>query len=140
MRAAHMQAPARVFSNASLPLRCVRDMLNEAVDAVMSAWGTSAEGGLRPSYPGVVNHDDMTALVERAARGLLGGERVHVIDQPTMTTEDFGYFLEQRPGSFYHIGAGCELPLHNTGFLPTDEAVLTAAAVHAAVLEAFLEQ
>ena len=79
-------------------------------------------------------------LTERHARALLGPERVHEIDAPTMTTEDFGYFLEQRPGSFYHIGAGCELPLHNTGFLPTDEAVLTAAAVHAAVLEAFLEQ
>ena len=111
---------------------------NETVDAVMSAWGTTAEGGLRPSYPGVVNPDDMTALVERAARGLLGGDRVHIIDEPTMTTEDFGYFLQERPGSYYHIGAGCGLPLHNTGFLPDEGAAVTAAAVHAAVLEAFL--
>ncbi len=111
-----------------------------AVDEVTARWGATAEVELRESYPGVVNDDAMTRLAADAARALLGPERVHEIDAPTMTTEDFGYFLEQRPGSFYHIGAGCELPLHNTGFLPTDEAVLTAAAVHAAVLEAFLEQ
>ena len=110
------------------------------MDEVTARWGATAEVELRESYPGVVNDDAMTRLAADAAQALLGPERVREIDAPTMTTEDFGYFLEQRPGSFYHIGAGCELPLHNTGFLPTDEAVLTAAAVHAAVLEAFLEQ
>ena len=55
-----------------------------------------------------------------------------------MTTEDFGYFLHERPGSFYHIGAGCELPLHNPGFLPDDGAVAFGAALHAAVIDAFL--
>ncbi len=57
-----------------------------------------------------------------------------------MTTEDFGCFLLQRPGSFYHIGAGCPLPLHNAAFLPADDAVLTAAALHAAVVEQFLRE
>ena len=120
--------------------RAVKALFRETVDAITAAWGATAEVELRESYPGVVNDDAMTRLAADAAQALLGPERVREIDAPTMTTEDFGYFLEQRPGSFYHIGAGCELPLHNTGFLPTDEAVLTAAAVHAAVLEAFLEQ
>ena len=109
-----------------------------AVDEVMSAWGATAEVNLRESYPGVVNDEAMTALAERAARSLLGDDRVHVIDRPTMTTEDFGYFLMEKPGSFYHIGAGCTLPLHNTGFLPDDQAPVTAAAVHAAVIEKYL--
>ena len=42
-----------------------------------------------------------------------------------MTTEDFGYFLLQRPGTYYHIGAGCELPLHNAAFFPTEECAVT---------------
>jgi len=57
-----------------------------------------------------------------------------------MTTEDFGCFLQQRPGSFYHVGAGCSLPLHNAGFLPDDTAVVTAAALHAAVAETYLRR
>ena len=116
----------------------LKRLFRTAVDEVMSAWGAKAEVNLRESYPGVVNDDAMTALTERAARSLLGDDRVHVIDRPTMTTEDFGYFLMEKPGSFYHIGAGCPLPLHNTGFLPDDRAPVTAAAVHAAVIEEYL--
>ena len=114
-------------------------LFHEAVDAAMSEWGATADVEYRHSYPGVVNDDGMTALAERAARSLLGDERVHVIDRPTMTTEDFGYFLQERPGSYYHIGAGCALPLHNTAFLPDDRAAVVAAATHCAVIEAFLE-
>jgi len=111
----------------------------EAVDAALDDWGATAEVELRASYPGVVNDEGMTALAERAARNLLGDGRVHAIARPTMTTEDFGYFLMERPGSFYHIGAGCEKPLHNTSFLPDDRAAVIAAAVHCAVIEAFLQ-
>ncbi len=116
----------------------MRRLFSEAVDAVVPAWGATAEVELRESYPGVVNDDAMTALAERAAREALGDAAVHVIDAPTMTTEDFGSFLQACPGSFYHIGAGCALPLHSTGFLPDDAAVITAAAVHAAVAEGYL--
>ena len=109
-----------------------------AVDEVAAAWGATAEVTLRESYPGVVNDNAMTGLVEGAARDLLGRDNVRVIEQPTMTTEDFGYFLMERPGSFYHIGAGCDLPLHNTAFLPDEQAPVVAAAVHAAVIERYL--
>jgi len=109
-----------------------------AVDEITAAWGATAEVTLRESYPGVVNDDAMTALAEDAARQLLGRDSVHVIERPTMTTEDFGYFLMERPGSFYHIGAGCSLPLHNTAFLPDEQAPVVAAAVHAAVIRKFL--
>lgn len=113
-------------------------LFHETVEAVTSGWGATADVEYRHSYPGVVNDDGMTALAERAARSLLGDGRVHVIDRPTMTTEDFGYFLQQRPGSYYHIGAGCALPLHNTAFLPDDGAAVTAAALHATVIREFL--
>ena len=114
----------------------MRRLFAAAADAVVPAWGATAEVELRESYPGIVNDDAMTALAERAARAALGDAAVRVIDAPTMTTEDFGCFLQQRPGSFYHVGAGCALPLHNAAFLPDDRAVAVAAAVHAAVLEA----
>ncbi len=118
--------------------REMRRRFNRAVEEALPAWGATAEVHLRESYPGVVNDDAMTALVERAARGLLGDENVRIIGEPTMTTEDFGYFLQARPGSYYHIGVGGALPLHSTAFLPDDSAAVTAAAVHAAVLETFL--
>ena len=116
----------------------MKRLFRRTVDEVVQAWGATAEATLVESYPGVVNDDAMTALAERAARKLLGDDRVHLIQRPTMTTEDFGLFLQERPGSFYHIGAGCPLPLHNTAFLPDARAAVTAAAVHAAVIAAYL--
>ena len=95
---------------------------------------------LRESYPGVVNDSNMTRLVQDTAADLLGADRVTVITEPTMTTEDFGCFLLKKQGSFYHIGAGCVLPLHNASFLPDDSAILIAAALHAAVAESFLKE
>lgn len=116
----------------------MRAWLRSAVEDAVRPFGASADLNLRAGYPGVVNHDDMTLLAQDAAAALLGADRVHTIAGPTMTTEDFGCFLLERPGSFYHIGAGCPLPLHSAGFLPDDAAVVTAAAVHAAVAETYL--
>ena len=110
------------------------------VAKIAQKYGATADCGLRESYPGVVTDAAMTRLAQRAAADLLGAARVLEIAQPTMTTEDFGYFLQARPGTFYHIGAGCALPLHNPGFLPDEGAVVTAAATHAAVLTAFLTE
>lgn len=120
--------------------RAMRDKVRQAVEDIARLHGVLPALELTESYPGVVNDDGMTALAENAARDLLGDGNVHVISSPTMTTEDFGYFLMERPGAFYHIGAGCPLPLHNPAFLPVPEAVVTAAAVHAAVLDRFLHQ
>ncbi len=89
---------------------------------------------LKDSYPGVVNDDKMTDLAKNAAEKILGSERVHVIDKPVMMTEDFGYYITKIPGTFYHIGAGCELPLHNNKFLPSDEILTTLAATHSAII------
>lgn len=113
--------------------RQMRERVLDTVRSVAGKFGTQAQCELHESYPGVVNEDSMTQLVEETARSVLGAEHVHRIEEPLMMTEDFGYFLQERPGAFYHIGAGCSLPLHNPGFLPDEEAVVTAAAVHAAV-------
>ena len=101
-------------------------------------FGTAAEPEIIMSYSGVTNTDPETALAERAARALLGEEHVTVLQKPTMTTEDMGCFIAAASGSFYHIGAGCELPLHNPGFLPDERILSTAAAVHAAILYEYL--
>lgn len=112
--------------------------LLDACHIVENETGVTIDCGIRESYPGVVNHDRETALAETTAQMLLGAEHVHRIDAPSMTTEDFGYFLLEKPGTYYHIGAGCGVPLHNAAFLPAPECIVTAAALHAAVLHSYL--
>lgn len=117
----------------------MRTEFYKTVERIAAGTGVTADITYKSSYPGVVNDDAMTALAGKAMVNILGPDKVHRLTEPTMTTEDFGYYLEQVPGSFYHIGAGCSLPLHNTGFLPTDEALLTAAAAHLAVISAYFD-
>ena len=71
----------------------MRALFRQTVQATVSSWGAGARIELQESYPGVVNHDDMTALAEAAARDLLGPENVRRIDAPTMGTEDFGWTM-----------------------------------------------
>ena len=111
----------------------------ETLQEIAARTGTHIEHRFRGGHGGVVNTDPETALVERAAAALLGAERVRRIETPTMTSEDFGFFIDALgAGCFYHIGAGCAEPLHAPGFLPDADAPVTAAAVHAAVLWGFL--
>ncbi len=116
----------------------MRALVVQALEDTARRHGVQLDYELKEEYPGVVNDDAMTRLVQDTAAALLGAAHVRQIAEPTLTTEDFGYFLLQTPGSFYHIGAGCALPLHNSAFLPSEEAIVTAAALHAAVIETFL--
>ena len=116
----------------------MRGKVAQTVADIAGQWGATAECDLPQSYPGVVNDDAMTRLVEEAAQDLLGVENVCRIPIPTMTTEDFGMLLADRPGSYYHIGAGCDRPLHNSGFLPSADAPVIGAALHSAVLWHYL--
>ena len=114
--------------------------LRQTLDAVAERTGTTVELTLRTSYSGIVNTDAETAHVQRTAEALLGPEKVSVIAEPLMISEDFGCYVDAAAGSFYHVGAGSPHPLHSPEFLPDDRAVTTAAAMHAAVLWTWLEQ
>ena len=98
------------------------------------SFGAKCECNFSDGAPGIVNdNDELTSLVENTARETLGSEFVHVIEKPLFISEDFGYYITAKTGNFYHIGAGCEYPLHSDKFLPQPEAFVTASAVHAAV-------
>ena len=110
-----------------------------AVLAVAGETGTRAEINIRGSHPGIVNHDGMSRLAEETALALFGAGRAVRIETPTMTSEDFGCFIENTPGCFYHIGVGGDYPLHSARFLPDEGQLPPASALHAAVIRRFLE-
>jgi len=114
--------------------------VRELIQSISDRHGTIADIEIRGSYPGVVNHDDETALVERSAKAMLGDKAVIRIQQPTMTTEDFGYFVMETKGSFWHFGVGGDYPIHNPRFLPDEKLLPTAAALHAQIITTYLEE
>ena len=105
------------------------------IDEACSEYGTSAEIIITGSYDGVVNTDAETYLMEKSARQVLGDANVTVLSEPTMVTEDFGFFVDECSGCFCHVGAGCTESLHSSHFLPDIKAAVYAAAVYAQTLE-----
>ncbi len=112
--------------------------LESITQKICEQYGAKYECELNLNTPGVVNdNDEITSLVEKSAREILPAENVHVIEKPLYISEDFGYYIMHRTGNFYHIGAGCEYPLHSDKFLPLPDAIITASALHSAVVYNF---
>lgn len=116
----------------------IKTLFTQTIRRIADDFGVKADICLRESYPGVVNTREHTQLVLDAAQALLGPENVVELTDPTMTTEDFGYF-SAAGGSFYHIGVGGDIPLHSPRFLPPDALLPQSAALHAAVMFRYLE-
>ena len=113
----------------------MRSLINTVIDDVSMLFNVRSDLELSYSYGGVVNTDAETALMEESAVQVLGRDNVVRIQEPTMTTEDFGYFIDACSGCFCSIGAGCTEPLHSSRFLPDSKAAVYAAAVYARTLE-----
>ena len=118
----------------------MRRLVTDAAAETAAQTGTQIDVQLHESYPGIVNDDGASRLVHDTAVQLLGKPNIAVLQQPTLMTEDFGYYLSAARGCFYHVGAGCAAPLHSPQFLPDIRAAVTAAALHAAVLERALAE
>ena len=118
--------------------REVLSAFRSAIEETCERLGAPADVELYESYPGIVNPEWETAFAEASALRQLGKDRIVRIAEPTMTTEDFGFFVQERPGSFWHFGVGGEHPLHNSRFYPADALLPTAAALHAGMLYDYL--
>ncbi len=118
----------------------LKQAFRETIGQVSSKYGTIPEIIFHESYGGIVNTDMETRFVQQRAESLFGKAAVRVLSAPTMTTEDFGCFIDASKGSFYHIGAGCSSPLHSSRFLPEPDTIIRLAALHADIIWHYLLQ
>ena len=122
--------------------RVKRDF-RDIVSGIAAAMGVEAEITIFESYPGCRNDPAMTDLLRRAAGEILGRENVWELPEPSLGTDDFGYFSDAVPGCYYYIGVGSEangftFPNHNPRFAADPEALPLAAAVHVRTVLDFL--
>ncbi|MBN1930502.1 MAG: amidohydrolase [Desulfobacterales bacterium] len=68
------------------------------------AFGAVAHVEIQEGYPVLINDGKSTLLFERIARRVLGEEAVKENYAPLMGCEDFAYYAEQIPGTFWFLG------------------------------------
>ncbi len=83
-------------------------------------FGCKVEITLSPSYPAVLNPEDLFEKVSRIAP-------VEVLAEPCMTAEDFAWYQRFVPGMFFFLGLGDTPALHADTF-NFDESVLEKGA------------
>lgn len=81
--------------------------IGEVATSIAEAMQATAEVTYTRGYPATVNDEAMTELAREAAVEVVGEENVIEL-KPKMGAEDFSYFLEQRPGSYFFVGSNNE--------------------------------
>jgi amidohydrolase len=93
--------------------------IEDTVQALCRGHGGEARVRYREIAPPVHNDPVLTALVEGAARDLLGSAQVLRLEQPSLGAEDFAQLLSGAPGTMFRLGLagpeGCT-PLHSNTF------------------------
>ena len=112
----------------------IRDLMERemkrVVDGIALANDCEIDFVYNRGYPAVVNHKDETEFLQSVAEQIPGIAKV-VETKPQMGGEDFAYYLEKVPGTFFFTGARPENPFphHHPKFDIDENAMLIAAKV-----------
>lgn len=135
---AHLEMSVRSFDAG------VRKILEERIRTLVehhaTGYGARAEIEYVPGYPVLVNHDQETAFALSVAKELLGEENVIDNLPPISGSEDFAYFLQQKPGCFLRLGNGDSAALHNPAYNFNDQSLTFGAAYWTRLVEQYLAE
>lgn len=136
---AYMELSIRSFSSQ------VRQQLQERIEALVHAqaasYGATAEIDYMAGYPVIDNDDAETEFALQVARELVGDDQVIAHADQLMSSEDFAYMLEQRPGCFLRLGNGVGedgCMVHNPAYDFNDKNLPIGAAYWARLVERYL--
>jgi amidohydrolase len=102
-------------------------LLTELVDKICEAHGARADLKIEVGYPFLVNDEKTTAQAKKAVLEIVDLE--NIVDLPIrMTAEDFSYYSQKVPATFFRIGVKNPLTeanygLHNSRFNPDENAI-----------------
>lgn len=83
----------------------IRNEMEDLAKGLCSAFKASYEYNYIEGYPALVNRKNITEILEEISADLIGRENIfHPL--PDLGGEDFAYFTETVPGSYYYLGVG----------------------------------
>ena len=98
-----MQGTVRTFTLEVLDL--IEKRMKEIAEHTCAAFGAECEFEFKRNYPPTINHPAETEFARRVMTEMVGAENV-IEFEPTMGSEDFSYYLLEKPGCYFLIGNG----------------------------------
>ncbi|HEU4964519.1 MAG TPA: M20 family metallopeptidase [Bacilli bacterium] len=105
----------------------VPKLMERVINGITMAHGGTYQFKYEEGYRPVINHEDVTQVIEETVREVLGEEALDRM-KPVMGGEDFSAFQQAAPGSFFFVGAGNEAkgivyPHHHPRFTIDEDAL-----------------
>ncbi|WP_207062701.1 N(2)-acetyl-L-2,4-diaminobutanoate deacetylase DoeB2 [Motiliproteus sp. SC1-56] len=123
----------------------INQAIQEIAEATARSYGCTADVTLKPRYEATVNHADAAEAYRDALAEEFGSHWQANIPTPIMASEDFSYYLANRPGAFALIGMAAEggeycLPCHNARYQFNDALLAPMTRIFARLVGAPLPE
>jgi hippurate hydrolase len=143
-----VEGTVRCFSEEVLQM--VEKRMAKISHDMCAAFNCEGQFEFKRSYPATINHAAQAQCMRQVAIDLLGQDQV-VDFTPTMGSEDFSFFLQEKPGCYFALGNGdgdhrdrghglgpCNL--HNPSYDFNDALIPIGASLWVKLVEARLGQ
>ena len=145
--ACELQGTVRTFSLELIDL--IEQRMRAIAEHTCAAFGAQCEFEFRRNYPPTINHPAETEFARRVLGQVVGPDNVHEYE-PTMGSEDFSFFLQEKPGCYFVIGNGDgshregghglgPCMLHNPSYDFNDELIPLGATAWVRIAEEWLK-
>ncbi|MGY3779669.1 M20 metallopeptidase family protein [Isobaculum melis] len=116
--------------------------ITQIATQIAAGYGATCEVRYTKGYPALYNHPKETALVKELMEEAFGVEAVESTPL-RMGGEDFAYYLQAKPGSFFFVNAGNEekgitYPHHHPKFDFDERALLTSGKAFLKIVDHYL--
>jgi amidohydrolase len=120
----------------------LKSRMEQVTQGVAKSFGVDSHFDFQYGYPALVNDPEMSRLVAAACGKGIGKENVEFI-RPSMGGEDFAYYLEKVPGSFFRLGCrnetkGIVNPFHSSRFDIDEDVLPFGVEMFARIIDEYL--
>ena len=88
--------------------RLIKDRMESVLAGTTSAAGADYSFTFDEGYPAVVNSEETTDQFLKAAADQLSADRIIHLKKPIMAGEDFAFYQQEFPGTFFFLGTGSD--------------------------------
>ncbi len=113
-------------------------------DNICEIYGCKCDLNIVKGYPPLINNDETTRFLKKTAENIFGIENV-LPWKPIMWAEDFAYYAQEVPSTFWFLGASLpekteDAPgLHNPKLNPEEDAMVFGTALMAGAAAEFFK-
>jgi amidohydrolase len=120
----------------------LKSRMEQVTQGVAKSFGIDYDFDFQYGYPALINDPEMSRLVAAACAKGIGKENVEFI-RPSMGGEDFAYYLQKVPGSFFRLGCrneekGIVNPFHSSRFDIDEDVLPFGVEIFARIIDEYL--